>query len=47
MKPSINYSKEYPKLCLLKEILKIIDNKKTYQIIGRTSIHNISNFKLV
>lgn len=28
MKPSINYSKEDPKLCLLKEILNIIDDKK-------------------
>lgn len=45
MKPSINYSKEDPKLCLLKEILKIIDDKKTYKIIGRNSIHNINKFQ--
>ena len=31
MKPSINYSKEDPKLCLLKEILNIIDDKKNVQ----------------
>lgn len=45
MKPSINYSKEDPKLCLLKEILNIIDDKKTYRIIGRLGIHNINKFQ--
>ena len=45
MKPSINYSKKDPKLCLLKEILKIIDDSKTYKIIGRNGIHNIIKFQ--
>ena len=45
MKPSINYSKEEPKLCLLKEILNIIDDKKTYRIIGRLGVHNINKFQ--
>ena len=45
MKPSINYSKEDPKLCLLKEILNIIDDKKTYRIIGRLGVHNINKFQ--
>ena len=45
MKQSINYSKEDPKLCLLKEILNIIDDKKTYRIIGRLGVHNIKKFQ--
>lgn len=45
MLPSINYSKEDPKLCLLKEMLNIIDDKKTYRIIGRLDVHNINRFQ--